>query len=170
MVNFFKLIIGMAWAYGRRCYRYYKEFNYKRKYAIHPSVHIGLDEDICGNVSIGEGTYINGFGQIRSGEKSKVIIGKNCAIAINVYISTIAPDPIHWTVNDRQFVESDVVIGDNVWIGRNVFIREGIRIGNNAIVGANSVVTHEVPHYAVVGGVPAKILYYTDKEGKKSIN
>lgn len=51
-------------------------------------------------------------------------------------------------------------IGNDVWIGRNVTIIEGCNIGDGAIVGAHAVVTKDVPDYAVVAGVPARIIRY----------
>ena len=51
-----------------------------------------------------------------------------------------------------------VVIEDNVWIGEKASIMPGVHIGKGAIIAANSVVTHDVPAYAVVAGVPAKIV------------
>jgi virginiamycin A acetyltransferase len=51
-------------------------------------------------------------------------------------------------------------IGNDVWIGSNVFIRDGVTVGDGAIIGAQAVVTKDVPPYAVVGGVPARVLRY----------
>lgn len=56
--------------------------------------------------------------------------------------------------------ENRVTIGNDVWIGEKVFIKDGITIGNGAIIGALSIVTHDVPPYAIVGGVPAKVIRY----------
>lgn len=56
--------------------------------------------------------------------------------------------------------ENIVKVEDDVWIGRNAIIMEGLTIGKGAIVGAGAVVTKDVPPYAIVGGVPAKIIKY----------
>lgn len=51
-------------------------------------------------------------------------------------------------------------IGNDVWIGLRVVIVSGVRIGNGAIIGAGAVVTKDVPDYAIVAGVPAKLIRY----------
>ena len=66
----------------------------------------------------------------------------------------------------EEFVYADkenkrgVCIENDVWIGQNVFIVGGVKINNGAVVLAGSVVTKDVPPYAIVGGVPAKIIKY----------
>lgn len=54
-----------------------------------------------------------------------------------------------------------IVIKDKAWIGFNSIIMKGVTIGEGAVVGAGSVVTKDVPDYAVVGGNPARVLKYT---------
>lgn len=52
------------------------------------------------------------------------------------------------------------IIGHDVWLGRNVIITNGARIGNGVVAGAGAVITKDVPDYAVVAGVPARIIRY----------
>ena len=53
-----------------------------------------------------------------------------------------------------------VNIGNDVWIATHVIIKDGVTIGDGAIIGAGAVVVKDVPPYAVVGGVPAKVIKY----------
>lgn len=59
-------------------------------------------------------------------------------------------------------------IGNDVWIGSHVLIRGGVKIGDGAVVAMGSVVTKDVPPYAIVGGVPAKVIKYRFEEDKIS--
>lgn len=61
-----------------------------------------------------------------------------------------------------------IYIGHDVWIGARVFIRDGVKIGNGAIVAAGAVVVKDVPDYAIVGGVPAKIIKFRFPDEIKS--
>lgn len=61
-------------------------------------------------------------------------------------------------------INKPVVIGNDVWIGEGVFINDGITVGDGAIIGAHSVVTRDVPAYAVVAGAPAKVIRYRFSE------
>ena len=56
------------------------------------------------------------------------------------------------------YSKGPVVIGNNVWLGNTVCVMPGVTIGDGAVIGANSVVTHDIPAYAVAAGIPAKII------------
>jgi acetyltransferase-like isoleucine patch superfamily enzyme len=65
-----------------------------------------------------------------------------------------------WAIKIPFKEEEQIIIGNDVWIGIEAIILDGIKIGNGAIIATRSVVTRDVPPYAVVGGVPAKIIKY----------
>lgn len=54
----------------------------------------------------------------------------------------------------------ETLIGDDVWIGQGAQVMVGVKIGSGAIVASRSVVTHDVPPFAIVAGVPAKVIKY----------
>lgn len=59
-----------------------------------------------------------------------------------------------------------VVIGNDVWIGAKALLLEGVRIGDGAVIAAGAVVTRDVPPYAIVGGVPARIIRFRFENDK----
>ena len=61
---------------------------------------------------------------------------------------------------DRSQLLKPVEVGNDVWIGYGAIIMNGVKIGDGAVVAAGSIVTHDVPPYAIVGGVPAKLIKY----------
>ena len=127
-------------------------------------------------IKIGKGTLVQSG--CRFGLKGNVVIGDDCRINENVYIQAatignyvlIAPNVAilasshqHKDIHTPMLLQGDtaiepVIIEDDVWLGRNVVIMPGVHIAKGAIVGAGAVVTKDVPAYAVVGGVPAKII------------
>ncbi len=77
--------------------------------------------------------------------------------------STHTGQPCDVPVIKTGLVIKPVVIGFGADIGMNASILPGVRVGQQAIVGAGAVVTQDVPDYAVVAGVPARVLYFRDK-------
>lgn len=59
-------------------------------------------------------------------------------------------------IRDAWDNKGDIIVGSDVWIGYEAVILSGVTIGDGAIIGARAVVTHDVPPYTIVGGVPAK--------------
>jgi len=105
------------------------------------------------NISIGVDSII-GEGVVLDG-RDKLLIGSHVDIATDVMIYNSQHD-----VNQEYFAATNapVKIEDYVFIGPRVIILAGVTIGRGAIIGAGAVVTKDVPPYAIVGGVPAKII------------
>ncbi|MFC2097905.1 CatB-related O-acetyltransferase, partial [Bacteroidota bacterium] len=72
------------------------------------------------------------------------------------------------TFAEKQYFEEyeKILIENDVWLGANVIIVDGVKIGNGAMIGAGAVVTKDVPPYAIMGGVPAKIIKYRFEKDK----
>lgn len=115
---------------------------------------------IAGNglLAIGDGTTINEGCRISAFHD--VRIGAGCLFAPCVSVLDIdhSFDTRAVPLKDQGYRTAPVVIGDEAWLGANAVVLRGVRIGRGAIVGANSVVTRDVPDYAIVGGVPARLL------------
>ena len=66
-----------------------------------------------------------------------------------------------WIEYDIHAVEEKrAVLGNDVWVGSHVLINGGVTVGHGAVIGAGAVVVKDVPPYAIVGGVPAKVIRY----------
>ncbi|MFB6341486.1 DapH/DapD/GlmU-related protein [Saccharicrinis sp. FJH62] len=142
------------------------------KTVIHSNAHI-LGNSIINNCSISSYSYIG-----RNCLVQNTKIGKFCSIANDVFIGLgthptdyFSTSPLLYRKKntfglslvdeDKAFDEyREIEIENDVWIGARAIILDGVKIGNGAIVASNSVVTKDVPPYAIVGGVPAKVLKF----------
>jgi acetyltransferase-like isoleucine patch superfamily enzyme len=138
------------------------------------------------NVTFGK--HIYGLPYIVNTKYSRVIIGNYCSFGRNC---SIIPARAHLPSSreDERFVISTfrisgnrgwkqkcflpvkrnfVLIGNDVWMGMNSIVLSGVRVGNGAVIGAGAVVTHDVPDYAIVVGVPARILRYRYTEKQRA--
>lgn len=116
----------------------YKQLCYKLKIDIKPN-------------NLGPGFRLMHLGSLVR-IKRNCTIGRNCTILPGVVIGNKHLN------EDNSFVK----IGDNCYIGLGAKIFGNITIGNNVTIGANSVVTHDIPDNAIVGGIPARIIRYKD--------
>ncbi|MDN3641813.1 acyltransferase [Lutimonas halocynthiae] len=125
----------------------------------------------CGNdVRVKRNADVSMF--IELGNNSE--LGTNCIIQSNTKIGDyviMGPGVQIYTKNHgyqdldipialQEIIDENVIIGDDVWIGANVVITPGVKIGNHVIIAAGGVVTKNIPDFAIVGGVPAKVIKY----------
>lgn len=129
-----------------------------------------LDLFPLSTVEVGRYSY-GGLKVLTFGEGYKVKIGDFCSIGPNVLfvlkadhsIDTISTFPFKVKVLGEKaeaISKGDIILDDDVWIGANVTVLSGVHIGQGAVVAAGAVVNSDVPPYAVIGGVPAKIIKY----------
>ncbi|MGC6415396.1 MAG: acyltransferase [Bacteroidia bacterium] len=123
---------------------------------IHPSVLIRNPEGISigDNSNINHGCELHGRGGLK--------IGSNTLFAYNIIVFTdtrlFKTEALLKSVKGRK--ATPVVIGDDVWIGANVLIMGNVEISDHSVIAAGSVVTKDVPSWAIVAGNPAQIIGY----------
>lgn len=122
-------------------------------------------------VRVGKGSY-GELNVVSFGDKTKLTIGNYVSISEEV---TFLLDVEHYT--DRistypfrvkmlkeckfeAFSKGDIIVDDDVWIGYGATIMSGVHIGKGAVIASGAVVVKDVPPYAIVGGVPAKVIKY----------
>lgn len=104
-------------------------------------------------------------------DRERLIIGNFVSIASNVVfigggnhnMNSFSTFPFKVKFLNYEFearTKGPIIVKDDVWIGTNVLVLSGITIGQGAVVGAGSVVTKDVPPYAIVGGNPARVIKY----------
>lgn len=145
-------------------------------------VTLGTKTRICEKCTINM-SHIGSFSYINNNSIVQYAnIGNYCSIASDVKIG-LGTHPMHLfstaplfyrkqnphnlqIIKDTlEFKEnSHTTIENDVWIGANVIVMDGVKIGNGAVIAAGAVVTKDVPSYAVVAGVPAKLIKYRFEE------
>ena len=129
-----------------------------------------------GQVSIGDHTVVGGncnFGNVIVGKYTLFAQDFRClynhhdysAFTINHNVSELRPqgsdpDDVQSIIQPNESYRATTHIGSDVWFGEYVTVQGGITIGNGAIIGARSVVTHDIPPYAIAVGVPSKVVKY----------
>lgn len=111
------------------------------------------------------GLKVSGGGSVAFGDNFHSGKGIRIFTSSHRYDGTMIP-------YDREIVNYDVVIGDQVWLGEGVMIVGNVTIGEGAIVQAGSVVSSAIPAFAIAGGNPARVFKQRDialyEENKKN--
>ena len=121
-------------------------------------------------VKVGNYTYGH-LHVIMDNKYRKLEIGNFCSIAPDVvfivesdhYLNKFSTFPFQVKClhgGAEAISKGDIIVGDDVWIGYGATILSGVNIGQGAVVAAGSVVVHDVPPYAIVAGIPAKVIKY----------
>jgi maltose O-acetyltransferase len=98
--------------------------------------------------------------------QSNVTIGDNVIMGpdVKIYSRNHKYDSLELPIQFQGKNYHETKIGNDVWIAANVVITAGVEIGNHVIIAAGAVVTKNIPDYAIVGGVPAKVLKYRNQD------
>ena len=123
------------------------------------------------NITVGNGTY-GSLRVLNASDRYWLRIGHFCSIAGNVTFVVCSDHPTDRistypfkvlclkTQQYEAISKGDIILEDDVWIGDGATVLSGVRIGQGAVVAAGAVVNKDVPPYAIVGGVPARVIKY----------
>lgn len=127
---------------------------------------------VLNHAEVGDYSYVSPDTRVIHASIGKFCsVGGDCVIGMGTHtMDYLSTSPVFtmsnnatgycWTNENLAEEYQRITIGNDVWIGQRVIVMGGINIGDGAVVGAGAVVTHDVPPYAVVAGVPAKIIRY----------
>lgn len=115
-----------------------------------------------GNIRIGRNVSLGVNDLIHAEQGSDVSIGENSSIAAFVYFvggGNYRLDRLDIPIKEQgAYSKGGVVIGPGAWVGSHVQVLDGVKVGRDSILAAGAVVNRDVPDYAIVGGVPGRII------------
>lgn len=123
--------------------------------------------DIIGDISK---FYIDNTSHLKSNtvieSSGGVKIGKyfHCGRGLTIFSTNHNYNSKNFIPYDKESIIKPVCIKDFVWCGSNVTIIPGVTVGEGVVIGSGSVVTRDIPDFAIIGGNPAKIIKYRDTE------
>ena len=121
-----------------------------------------LDFAVKSSLVIGDHVFIGEYNNLRIGGGS-LVIGNNVSVSEHITMVVSNHGMKRNELHQKQHwdkTRTGIIIEDDVWIGANSVILPGVTIKKGAVVGAGSVVTKDVPSYAVVCGNPARVIKY----------
>lgn len=121
--------------------------------------------DFGRNIHVGRGVFINSGCCFQ--DQGGIFLGDGCLIGHQVVIATLNHD-----LDPHRrggMYPAPVRLGSNVWVGAHATILAGVTVGEGAVIAAGAVVTKDVPANAVVGGVPARVIKYTDGSRREQL-
>ena len=126
------------------------------KLRVNSKCHFGRKTSVKNNCHF-NGTVVNGVGRL--------LIGNHFHSGTEILIITSSHNYKSEKLlpYDHSEIIGDVIIGDCVWLGSRVILLPGTKLGDGVVVQAGSVVHGKIPDCAVIGGNPAKILFYRNK-------
>lgn len=111
------------------------------------------------NCLIRKDTHITAVNSVKIG--NDLLTGTNVLITDNLHGKTDVSSLCESPRVRKPYSKGGIVIGNGVWLGNNVCVMPGVTIGDSVVVGANSVVTHDIPSFSIVAGIPARIIKQT---------
>lgn len=153
-----------VWLHPFRMLHYYG-YTHARERA---KLALGRDVRIAPNVSFAHGERIELGDQVQVGARCSLWAGRAAGRITVGARTTFGPDVFVTAadyglaagqrITEQPMVERDVTIGPDCWIGTKAVITAGVTLGEGCVIGAGAVVTRDVPPFAIVGGVPARVL------------
>jgi acetyltransferase-like isoleucine patch superfamily enzyme len=129
--------------------------NLKQNPRIHPTASLRCGE----NIYLGENSHINQYCCIWASKNAKVFLGDNLLMGPGVKIfASNHGTKARLPMNEQEWVEKDVTIGNDVWLGANVVVVPGVTIGDSCVIAAGAVVTKDIPENSIAAGIPAKVI------------
>lgn len=153
-----------AYLHGLRLLHYwnYAHVAQRRKLQLGHGVELSPNVSLRNGerIEIGARAHIGEYCALWAGDSTgRIIIGDDALFGPQVYITAANYRYAEGSpVMQQERVETDVVIGPDVWLGARVTVLPGVTIGAGAIVAAGAVVTEDLPPGSVAGGVPARVL------------
>lgn len=129
-----------------------------RKVILAEGASIAAHAFVHGPVELKAHASVNAYAMLDGGTRG-IVIGVGTRIAAHAALYAFDHGMAAETEIRTQPVRSrGIVVGCDVWIGTRAVITDGVTVADHAVIGAGAVVTHDVPAYAIVGGVPARVL------------